>query len=102
MSNYTHEDDYEEMDDVDADDCEVDHGDVADDEDGDTDEEFLEFSEDELGDVLTDALELYAQENGMPDPRICTFRDAGYLTMNRGIVVRMGGIDFDLTIVRRS
>lgn len=108
MSNYTHNDDYEDMDDVedvddnDADDCEVDHGDAADDEDGDTDEEFREFSEDELGDVLTDALELYAQENGMPDPSICTFRDAGYLTMNRGVVVRMGGIEFELAIVRRS
>jgi hypothetical protein len=101
MSNYTRDDDHEDMDDDDADDCEVVHGDAADDEGGDTDEEFLEFSEDELGDVLTDALELYAQENGMPDPSICTFRDAGFLTMNKGIVVRMGGIAFDLTIVRR-
>jgi hypothetical protein len=108
MSNYTHDDDYEDMDDIegmdddDVDDCEIDHGDAADDEEGDTDEEFLEFSEDDLGDVLTDALELYAQENGMQDPRICTFRDAGFLTMNKGIVVRMGGVEFELAIVRRS
>ena len=53
------------------------------------------------GDVLTDALELYAQENGMADPSICTFRDAGFLTMNKGILVRMGGAEFELTIVRR-
>ena len=92
-------DDIEGMDDEDADDCDIDHGD-ADDEDAD-DEEFAELSEDELGDVLQDALELYAQEHGMQDPRICSFRDAGYLTMNRGIVVRMGGAQFELTIVRR-
>jgi hypothetical protein len=105
MSNYTHDDDYEDtdeiedMDDHDPDDCDIDHGD-ADDEDAD-DEEFAELSEDELGDVLQDALELYAQEHGMPDPRICSFRDAGYLTMNSGLVVRMGGAAFELTIVRR-
>ncbi len=72
-----------------------------DDIDDDADE-LAESTEDELGDVLQDALELYAQEHGMPDPRICSFRDAGYLTMNSGIVVRMGGAQFELTIVRRS
>jgi hypothetical protein len=102
MSNYTHDDDHGDMDDEDTDDCEVDHGDAVADEDGDTDEEFLAFSEDELGDVLTDALGLYAQEDGMQDPRICTFRDAGFLTRNRGILVRMGGIEFELCIVRRG
>jgi hypothetical protein len=107
MSNYTRDDDHEDMDDIegmdddDADDCDIDHGDAAADDDGDTDEEFLEFSEDEIGDVLTDALELYAHEHGMQDPRICTFRDAGFLTRNTGILVRMGGAEFELCIVRR-
>ena len=50
----------------------------------------VESTEDEFGDVLHEALNLYAEENGLPDPRICSFADAGYLTMNRGLVVRMG------------
>jgi hypothetical protein len=62
----------------------------------------VESTEDEFGDVLHEALDLYAEENGLPDPRICSFADAGYLTMNRGIVVRMGDATFELTIVRRS
>jgi hypothetical protein len=69
------------------------------DEDGN---DLVESTEDEFGIVLYEALELYAKESGLPEPRICSFADAGYLTMNRGLVVRMGGATFELTIVRRS
>jgi hypothetical protein len=72
------------------------------DEDGDDGNDLVERTEDEFGIVLHEALELYAKESGLPEPRICSFADAGYLTMNRGLVVRMGGATFELTIVRRS
>jgi hypothetical protein len=72
-----------------------------DDIDDDADE-LAESTEDEFGHVLREALELYAEENGLQSPKFCSFRDAGYLTMNSGLVVRVGGAAFELTIVRRS
>jgi hypothetical protein len=87
------QDDDEDLNDIENSD-DIDHG--------DTDDELAESIEDEFGNVLHEALELYAEENELPSPRICSFADAGYLTMNRGLVVRMGGATFELTIVRRS
>jgi hypothetical protein len=69
---------------------------------GEEDEEMAGMSEEELGDVLREALDLHAKANGLTSPKMYSFADAGYLTMNTGLVVRMGGDTFELTIVRRS
>jgi hypothetical protein len=36
----------------------------------------------------------------MPRPDVSTFAEAGLLTMNRGGVVRIGGAEFQVAVVR--
>jgi hypothetical protein len=59
-----------------------------------------DMSEEDLEDFLAEALEALADESGLPHPRIRTFADAGVLTGNRGLVVRIGGAEFQVTVVR--
>lgn len=63
-------------------------------------DEFEDMDEEEFETFLTDAIEDYAEENDAPRTRIRTFGDAGLLTGNKGLVVRVGDAEFQLTIVR--
>ena len=68
--------------------------------DDEADEEREDLSEQELEELLTQAIECFADEGEMPCAHIRTFEDAGVLTMNRGLVVQIGDAEFQLTIVR--
>jgi hypothetical protein len=68
--------------------------------DDEADEKRDDLSEQELEELLTQAIECFADEGEMPRAHIRTFEDAGVLTMNRGLVVRIGDAEFQLTIVR--
>jgi hypothetical protein len=59
-----------------------------------------DMDEEEFETFLTDAIDEYAEENDAPRTRIRTFREAGLLTGNKGLVVRVGDAEFQLTIVR--
>lgn len=67
--------------------------------DGEQDE-FEDMDEEEFETFLADAIDEYAEENDAPRTRIRTFREAGLLTGNKGLVVRIGDAEFQLTIVR--
>jgi len=58
------------------------------------------LTEEEFETVLAEAIEDYADDNGLPLTQIETFDEAGLLTRNRGLVVRIGCAEFQLTIVR--
>jgi hypothetical protein len=58
------------------------------------------MSEEELEEVLTQAIEDFADDNDMPRLRIRTFAQAGVLTNNRGLVLRVGDCEYQLAIVR--
>lgn len=60
------------------------------------------MSESEFAEYLMEAIEASAQENGEELPEIHTFEGAGLLTSNKGLVVRIGRAEFQLTIVRRA
>lgn len=49
--------------------------------------------------ILTDALEAYAEEEGT-HVKIRTYEDAGLLTLDTGLVVEVNGSTFQLTIVK--
>ena len=54
----------------------------------------------QLEEALMLALEGYCDAQDIEMPEIVTFSDAGILTMNRGIVVRVpGGREYQVTIV---
>jgi hypothetical protein len=63
-------------------------------------DEFEDMDEDEFETFLADAINDYAEENDAPRTRIRTFGEAGLLTGNKGLVVRVGDAEFQLTIVR--
>jgi hypothetical protein len=63
-------------------------------------DEFEDMDEDEFETFLADAINDYAEENDTPRARIRTFGEAGLLTGNKGLVVRVGAAEFQLTIVR--
>jgi hypothetical protein len=54
----------------------------------------------ELETFLAEAIEAYAEASEVSRPRISTFADAGVLTANRGLVVRIGTAEFQVTLVR--
>ncbi len=58
------------------------------------------MSEQEFEHFLAIAVEGYADAMGAPMTNISTFREAGVLTNNRGLVVRIGDAEFQVTIVR--
>jgi hypothetical protein len=63
-------------------------------------EAFPDMSEEEFETFLAEAVEAYADECEAPRPRVRTFADAGVLTMNRGLVVRIGAAEFQVQVVR--
>jgi hypothetical protein len=64
------------------------------------DNEFASMSEQDFETFLADALDDYADENDVPLRCVATFADAGVLTSNTGLVVRVGDAEFQVTIVR--
>jgi len=64
------------------------------------DEQPAPKSEEDFEAFLAEAIEAYAEESNMPRSRISTFADAGVLTNNKGLVVRFGATEYQLTIVR--
>jgi hypothetical protein len=56
-------------------------------------------SEWNMQNILTDALEAYAEEERTP-LKIRTFEDVGLLTRDTGLVVEINGSTFQLTIVK--
>jgi hypothetical protein len=63
-------------------------------------EPYEEMSEAEFADLLEEALDEHAKNDDRETPRIRTFREAGLLTRNEGIVVRLGDQEFQVTVVR--
>jgi len=60
-----------------------------------------EMSEEDLEGFLAEAIEAFADESDEVDHvDVATFRDCGVLTMNRGLVLTIGGSEFQITIVR--
>jgi hypothetical protein len=57
-------------------------------------------SEAELETFLAEAVESYAEASGIVRPRIATFAEAGVLSANRGLVVRLGDVELQVTVVR--
>jgi len=49
---------------------------------------------------LAEAIEAYAETSEMVRPRIRTFAEAGVMTRNHGLVVRIDGAEFQITLVR--
>jgi len=59
------------------------------------------LSEEDLEELLAEAIEAHADENDeVARIDVATFRDCGVLTMNRGLVLTIGDAEFQLTIVR--
>ena len=69
-------------------------------EDDEVESEFEDMDEDEFETFLADAIRDYAEENDAPRTRTSTFGEAGVLTNNKGLVVRIGDAEFQVTIVR--
>lgn len=57
-------------------------------------------TEEEFETFLAEAVESYAEASDMARPSTRTFADAGVLTMNRGLVVRIGAAEFQVQVVR--
>jgi hypothetical protein len=64
------------------------------------DGEFEDMDEEAFETFLADAITEFAEENDAPRTRIRTFAEAALLTGNKGLVVRIGEAEFQLTVVR--
>lgn len=69
-------------------------------EDDEVESEFEEMDEEESETFLAEAIREFAEENDGPRTRTRTFGEAGVLTSNKGLVVRIGDAEFQVTIVR--
>lgn len=69
-------------------------------EDDEVESEFEDMDEEEFETFLADAICDYAEENDAPRTGSRTFGEAGLLTSNKGLVVRVGDAEFQVTIVR--
>jgi nucleosome binding factor SPN SPT16 subunit len=65
-------------------------------------EEYENMSEMDMEFFLADAVDAYAEDQGIPDLSFSTvpFRRAGLLTQERGLVIRIGDAEFQVRIVR--
>lgn len=68
--------------------------------DDDVESEFEDMDEEEFETFLADAIREFAEENDAPRTRTRTFGETELLTSNKGLVVRIGDAEFQLTIVR--
>lgn len=69
-------------------------------EDDEVESEFENMDEEEFETFLSDSIREFAEENDAPRTRTRTFGEAGVLTGNKGLVVRIGDAEFQVTIVR--
>jgi|CXWL01.1.fsa_nt_gi hypothetical protein len=69
-------------------------------EDDEVESELEDMDEEDFETFLADAISDYAEENDAPRTRTRTFGEAGVLTNNKGLVVRVGDAEFQVTIVR--
>jgi hypothetical protein len=61
------------------------------------------MNEESFQGFLGDAIQEFAAEvDSLLRPSVRTFADAGVLTKNKGLVVRMGEAEIQVTIVRRT
>jgi hypothetical protein len=58
------------------------------------------MSEEDLEDFLTEAIGCYAEQTGTPIAGLRTFAEAKLLFKNRGLVIAIGGREFQVSIVR--
>ncbi len=58
-----------------------------------------DMNEADFEDFLAGAIELYAEEIDVPPVRVRSFSEVGMLTYNKGLVVRVGDSEFQVTIV---
>jgi hypothetical protein len=49
---------------------------------------------------LAEAISTQAAEEGVDRPRVKSFEDAGMLTRDRGLVVKIGAAEYQVTIVK--
>jgi hypothetical protein len=63
------------------------------------DEEMGTMTEEEFESFLADAIAEHSEETERP-LAVVAYADAGILTMNKGLVVRVGEMEFQVTIVR--
>jgi hypothetical protein len=59
------------------------------------------MSEEDFQGFLGDAIRKWAEENDAPSTRVDTYAEVGMLTSNKGLVVRVGDSEFQVTIIRR-
>ncbi len=58
------------------------------------------MTDEDLEDLLTEAIGLYAEQTKTPVSRIQTFAEAKLLLKNRGLVLGIGGREFRILIVK--
>jgi hypothetical protein len=68
--------------------------------DGENPEEFQDMSEVQMEDFLEEAIEMFAEEQGIRQLNIVSFHRAGLLTSDNGIVVRLGENEYQIRILR--
>jgi hypothetical protein len=68
--------------------------------DGENPEEFQDMSEVQMEDFLEEAIETFAEEQGIRQLSIVSFHLAGLLTSDNGIVVRLGENEYQIRILR--
>jgi hypothetical protein len=59
------------------------------------------MSEEDFQGFLGDAIRKWAEGNDAPSTRVDTYAEVGMLTSNKGLVVRVGDSEFQVTIIRR-
>jgi hypothetical protein len=69
-------------------------------EEGENPEEFQDMSEVQMEDFLEEAIETFAEEQGIRQLSIVSFYLAGLLTSDNGIVVRLGENEYQIRILR--
>ena len=60
------------------------------------------IDEERVCQLLTAGLEQIAEEEGLERLRIRTFEDAGVLTSNKGLVVKIGRAEFQVEVLRSN
>jgi hypothetical protein len=62
------------------------------------------MNEQAMVELLQEALEVWTDDLGTPDDEevefVGTFQDVGLMTSNKGLVVRVGDSEFQVTVVR--
>lgn len=60
------------------------------------------MDQDQFTQMITEALYDYDDENGRTGLAVSTFKDEDLMTTNQGLVVRVEGAEYQLTIIRAA